>query len=85
MGWPGGRAFRGDSAQGSLAQDPPEPLDFSALAQVLGGEGVTETVGSDAKARPRSDRSEQFGQSHDAFANPQGSGSTAPTVASRSQ
>lgn len=38
-----------DHDLGRVPQDPPEPLDLTSLAQVLGGEGVPEAESLDAK------------------------------------
>jgi hypothetical protein len=44
-----------------MAEDPSEPLDVAALAEVLGREGVPELVGMNRKARLLADSLEELG------------------------
>ena len=48
-----------------MAQDPPEPLDLTALTQVLGSESVSEAVSSDAKPDLDLDAAEELGHGNE--------------------
>jgi hypothetical protein len=48
-----------DHDVGRVAQDPPEPLDLTALTQVLGRESVAEAVGANTKPDLRPDAAEE--------------------------